>query len=189
MTALSWENGVVRAVRADEWKNARELRLDALRDPVAHLAFMETYQDAVSRPDSFWQERVERAAAGVHGVRQFVAETHDGRWVGTVTVLVEEAGATDWAGLPVERRQGHAVAVYVRPECRGSGVIDALFEAVSEWSWQRGLERVRLLVHRDNQRARAAYGRLGFLPTGVTMSLVEGEETDAELELARERAA
>ncbi|MFI2437282.1 GNAT family N-acetyltransferase [Streptomyces sp. NPDC018693] len=185
MSALSWGDGVVRAVRADEWEAVRELRLAALRDPVAHLAFLEKYEEAVGRPESYWQGRAERAAEGAAGARQFVAETRDGRWVGSVTVLVEEAGSTDWAGLRVERRQGHALGVYVRPECRGSGAVEALFGAALEWSWGVGLERVRLLVHRDNARALAAYGRLGFLATGVTMAL-DGEE-DVEVELARER--
>ena len=61
---------VIRSVRAGEWAAAKELRLAALRDPVAHLAFLETYEEAAARPDSFWQERTASAAAGVDKARR-----------------------------------------------------------------------------------------------------------------------
>ncbi|MER5753201.1 GNAT family N-acetyltransferase [Streptomyces sp. NPDC002088] len=178
---------VIRAIRADEWEAVKQLRLDALRDPVAHLAFLETYEKAVAEPDSFWQGRAERSGEGATGVRQFIAEGADGAWVGSVTVLVEEAGTTDWAGFPVERMQGHVVGVFVRPEGRGTGLVKALFDAGVEWAWERGVERVRLLVHEDNARAQAAYRKLGFAPSGVTVPYVHGEE-QRELEFVLERA-
>ncbi|MFB7367974.1 GNAT family N-acetyltransferase, partial [Streptomyces hydrogenans] len=79
-------NFEIRPVLADEWERARELRLAALSDPVAHLAFLETHEDAVTRPDDFWRERTAAAAATGDGrVRQFVAEAPDGGWLGTVT--------------------------------------------------------------------------------------------------------
>ncbi len=71
----------VRAVRADEWRQVRELRLAALQDPVADIAFLETYETAVDLPDAFWQQRAEGAAEGADGVRQFVAEAADGSWL------------------------------------------------------------------------------------------------------------
>jgi hypothetical protein len=55
---------VIRSIRADEWPAVKELRLRALRDPLAHLAFLETYDDAVGRPDSYWQERTARRGCG-----------------------------------------------------------------------------------------------------------------------------
>ncbi|MEV7016905.1 GNAT family N-acetyltransferase [Streptomyces sp. NPDC093991] len=176
----------VRSLRVDEWPRAKALRLEALRDPVAPIAFMETYESAAARPDSFWRERAERSAEGASGAQQIIAEGPDGEWVGTVTVLMEEAGATDWAGLPVERRQGHLVAVFVRPAYRGIGLTEVLFDAGLEWAWAQGAERVRLLVHEDNGRALRAYRRAGFVETGVTMTL--GDSSDGrELELAVER--
>ncbi len=111
----------VRSLHADEWPRAKALRLEALRDPVASIAFMETYESAAAESDSFWQGRAERSAEGASGAQQIIAEGPDGEWVGTVTVLMEEAGSTDWAGLPVERLQGHLVGVYVQPGHRGSG--------------------------------------------------------------------
>ncbi|MER5434404.1 GNAT family N-acetyltransferase [Streptomyces sp. NPDC002588] len=175
---------VVRGIRADEWDAVRALRLEALKDPAAPIAFLETHEDAAGRPDSFWQERASGAGEDTGGVRQFVAETAGGEWVGSVTVLVEEAGSIDWAGSPVERRQGHVVGVYVRPEWRGGGVTRELFEAAVEWAGSRGLERVRLLVHERNLRAQGAYRKAGFVPSGVTVSLDESGENEMEFVLA-----
>ncbi|WP_369218228.1 GNAT family N-acetyltransferase, partial [Streptomyces flavofungini] len=118
---------VVRAVRAEEWPQVKELRLAALRDPAAPVAFLETYETAAARPDSFWQER---AAGSSHqtSARQFVVVGPDGDWAGSVTVLIEEPGAKDVFGGVIEQRQAHLVGVFVRPEHRGRGLTDALFE-------------------------------------------------------------
>ncbi|GAQ74184.1 GNAT family N-acetyltransferase [Streptomyces turgidiscabies] len=182
---------VVRSVRADEWRAAKELRLAALRDPVAHLAFLETYEQAVSRPDSFWQERVQGGAEGATGAQQIIAEGPDGEWVGGLVVLVEEPGTTDWAGFAVERRQGHIVGVFMLPEHRGCGLTDVLFDAALEWAWEAAdVERVRLIVHQDNARAQRFYRRVGFVPSGVVVPLgggSEGSEAESELEFVLER--
>ncbi|MFB6839572.1 GNAT family N-acetyltransferase [Streptomyces sp. NPDC056361] len=179
----------IRVIRSDEWEKARELRLSALRDPIAHLAFLDTYEDAVARPDSFWQERTEGASEdGPGGVRQFVAEAPDGRWLGTVSVLVERAGKETFFGDVPEIEQTHVVGVFVRDEARGSGVIDALFEAAAEWSWslEQRTGRVRLYVHGENVRAQAAYRRLGFADTGVRVALHGAEDAhELEYELLR----
>ncbi|MFE9706615.1 GNAT family N-acetyltransferase [Streptomyces sp. NPDC005930] len=177
---------VIRSIRADEWQAVKELRLRALLDPVADLAFLETYEDAAARPDSFWQERAAGGAEGASGAQQFVAVGPGGVWLGTLTVLVEEAGSTDWAGFPVDRRQGHVVGVFVRSEWRGSGLTKALFDAGLEWAWASGAERVRLIVHPDNGRAQAAYRKAGFAPSGRTVPL-EGGPGDHELEYVIER--
>ncbi|MCI3227058.1 GNAT family N-acetyltransferase [Streptomyces sp. NP-1717] len=178
----------VRAVRTDEWARAKEFRLDALRDPVAPIAFLETYEDAVQRPDSFWRERTERSARSA-SVRQFVAELADGGWAGSVVALVERRGAADaFDGLSAHD-QAHLVAVYVRPEHRGAGVLKELFDAATAWAWslrEPRVERVRLYVDERNGRARGAYRKLGFEATGETV-LVDDEPSARELELAVSR--
>lgn len=68
---------VMRSVRAEEWPQARQLRLEALQDPAAPVAFLESYEEAQARPDSFWQDRTAAAAEGRY-VRQFVAESPEG---------------------------------------------------------------------------------------------------------------
>ncbi|MEW2290032.1 GNAT family N-acetyltransferase [Streptomyces sp. NPDC047841] len=187
MNLLAGNKYVVRAIRPDDWERVKELRLDALRDPVAHLAFLETYENAAAKPDSFWQDRAVTSGEGSTTARQFIAETSDGSWAGSVTVLVEEAGATDWAGYPVERRQGHVVGVFVRPEHRGNGLIEALFEAGLAWAWEQRAERVRLFVHEDNARAQTAYRKIGFAPSGLVVSFSK-DEAETELEFVLERS-
>jgi len=174
---------VVRAVRAEEWQRAKEIRLAALRDPVASIAFLDTYEHAVGRPDVFWQERTAGAAVGEHS-RQFIAEAPDGRWAGTVTVLVERPAGEQGLGEAAAVDQAHLVGVFVRSEHRGRGVVDALFREAIDWSWSLTgppLERVRLYVHEDNARAAASYRRIGFVPTGGTLPM-EGDPTALELE-------
>lgn len=43
---------VIRPVKAAEWQRLRELRLAALADPVARVAFNETLEEAAGRPTS-----------------------------------------------------------------------------------------------------------------------------------------
>ncbi|MFF5707184.1 GNAT family N-acetyltransferase [Streptomyces sp. NPDC012794] len=169
---------VVRAVRADEWQQVKALRLDALRDPAAPVAFLETLEQAEERPDEFWQDRALGASRG-RVARQFVAERPDGEWDGSVSVLVEEAGSTDFFGLPVEKTQAHVVGVFVRGGRRGAGLAEALFTAGVEWA--RGLEapvpeRIRLFVHEENLRAAAFYRRFGFVASGRVVELESGAE-------------
>jgi GNAT superfamily N-acetyltransferase len=179
-------NYVIRSIRAHEWPAAKELRLAALQDPVAHIAFLETYEDALAQPDSFWMERAARACEGAERAQQIIVEAPDGRWVGTLTVLIEEPGTTDWAGYPVERMQGHVVAVFVRPEERGAGLTEVLFDAGLEWAWGRGAERMRLIVHEENGRAQRFYRRVGFVPSGLVVPL-SGKPEEKELEFVLER--
>lgn len=179
----------VRPVRADEWAAVRELRLAALRDPDAPLAFLESYEDAAARPEAYWRERTERAAEGSGSARQFVAVAPDGRWVGSVTALVERRGAGVVFGETPEEDQTHLVGVYLRPEARGVGVAQKLMWAAVVWSWSLTdpvVRRVRLYVHERNGRAAALYRKVAFRPTGRTVP-VEGEPGALELEYAMRR--
>ncbi|MEU4359854.1 GNAT family N-acetyltransferase [Streptomyces virginiae] len=181
---------VIRAVRADEWEKVKELRIVGLKDPAAPVAFLETVEQAEGHPDEFWQGRAEGASHG-RAARQFVAEAADGRWDGSVTVLVEEGGTVDFFDRDVERTQGHVVGVFVRPEQRGTGLTEALFAAALDWAWalqEPVLERVRLFVHEDNGRAGAFYRKYGFEPTGVVVP-VPGNPGAMELEYVLRRPA
>ncbi|MFE9817774.1 GNAT family N-acetyltransferase [Streptomyces sp. NPDC005773] len=178
---------VIRPVRADEWRAARELRLAALQDPVAPVAFLETYEQAAERSDDFWRERTARGSeAGDGGARQFIAEAPDGSWAATVTVLIERPDGEVRFGEAAAVHQAHVVAVFVRPEARGRGLAEELFRAGTDWAWSLGeplIERVRLYVHEDNPRAAALYRRIGFVPTGETVPM-PGDPTAREVEYA-----
>lgn len=163
----------VRRVRAEDWERIRAIRLEMLRDTPS--AYLETLSDSLRYEPVQWQRRAERDAAGDTSA-SFTAETPDGTWVGRLSVFVDEPGRV------------HVVAVYVAPAHRGTerGVLRLLVNAGLGWARQdAGATRAHLYVHERNDRARAAYERLGFLLTGQTLPYdpVPGE---LELELARE---
>ncbi|WP_456789819.1 GNAT family N-acetyltransferase, partial [Cellulomonas sp. P5_C5] len=166
----------VRRVRVDEWETARALRLDALRDEAAGIAFLETYGDAAAAPDDFYRGRTAGAADG-DDVTQLVA-VEGSAWVGSVTVLAQRAGTVDYHGRPVERSRATVVGVYVRDEHRGSGLIDRLLEAAAQWARDLGFDELTLGVHQDNARAQGAYRRAGFVPSGATFESSIGPELE-----------
>lgn len=171
------EQIAVRRVRISESARVRSIRLEALSDPVADLAFIETREQAEAQPDEFWEERTAGVALS-DSAAQFVAEA--GRdWVGTLTVLVPELGAVDYFGRPTVTGRALVVSVYVRPSHRARGVLDALMDAAVEWAGDD--TELVLDVHQDNARARRAYARLGFTPTGRVSDGPNG----TELELVR----
>ncbi|MFI9629064.1 GNAT family N-acetyltransferase [Streptomyces sp. NPDC052042] len=176
---------VIRVVRADEWPLVKELRLAALRDPAAPVAFLETYEQGITRSDAFWQDRALGGSEDGDGeVRQFVAVAPGGRWDGSVTVLIERPDAEVGFGETAEVHQAHVVGVFVRPEARGRGLAEELFRAATDWAWsldEPRIERVRLYVHEGNARAAAFYRRIGFAPTGRTAP-VPGDPSAREIE-------
>ena len=128
-----------------QWRPWRDLRLEALAD--TPIGFMEWYADALLvSDDEEWQQRMARP-----GLRVLV---YDGeRAVGM------GGGFRNEAGEPV------LFAVYVTPEKRGTGVLEALVDRVAAWA---APDALLLEVHVDNARARRAYARLGFVETGDT---------------------
>lgn len=172
----------VRRVHATDGERLRTLRLEALRDPAAGIAFLETHDDAAAHPRDFWDARAIGAALS-GSAAQFIAELGPS-WVGTVTVLIPEPGAPDYFGRIREEGTALAVAVYVSPAHRGRGIIDELFAAASEWALNQGCRELVLDVHQDNARARATYARLGFRPTGGTIDGQNGRELELSRRLA-----
>ncbi|WP_150956507.1 GNAT family N-acetyltransferase [Microbacterium testaceum] len=154
----------VRRVRAGEGDRVRALRLRAVSDPVASIAFLTTAEEELERDPSFWEDR---AAAGATGgsAAMLVAEDAEA-WVGSVTVLVRHAGEVDHTGRRLSVGRADVVGVYVAPEARGTGAIDALLDAAARWTAAQGFETLSLDVHVDNLRAQAVYRRAGFVPTG-----------------------
>lgn len=148
----------VRRIITDEWRQYRDLRLEALKD--SPLAFVEQYDDSVRRGDRFWQERVERSATGQTS-STFVA-VHAGTFIGKASCFVEPE-ITEYVSA-------HVVGVYVTPRFRGQRVAEALMAAVLTWARHAGAARIRLFVMETNDRATAFYRRLGFVPTGATMA-------------------
>jgi GNAT superfamily N-acetyltransferase len=135
----------IRQTRREDWERLRELRLAALQDPVASVAFYEPYEEALRLTRGDW----ERRAAGQERVT-FIGASDTGCWAGMV-------GAFAKSGLV------HVVGVYMLPEHRGTGLARALMRATIDWA---GGQEVRLRVHESNTRAARFYTSLGFRPTG-----------------------
>ncbi|MFI7604849.1 GNAT family N-acetyltransferase [Micromonospora sp. NPDC049366] len=175
---------LVRPIRGDEWREVRALRLKALKDEAAPLAFVESYEEGAAQPEEFWRGRAQRSSSDAGpeaGACQFVAIADDGTWVGTSVALVEKAGERDFEGETIEQSGGHVVGVFLQPEHRGQGVIGRLFDAALDWMRQRDLTRARLYVHADNIRAQRAYEKIGFT---ATRRSVDGS-LGPEIEMAR----
>lgn len=147
-------NYEIATVRAEDWARLRELRLAALADPVAVVAFSEPYAKAVAQGESFWRRRAAQGEGG-GAAQTFVGRDRaaDGCWAGMVTALIEDDSA-------------QVVGVYLRPEHRGTGLAGQLLRAAQAWAGRSGVRRMLLHVHEDNPRAAALYRRLGYVPTG-----------------------
>jgi ribosomal protein S18 acetylase RimI-like enzyme len=142
----------IRRVRVDEWRAFRALRLRALAN--APDAFGATLADAEAEPDDAWRARIERERS----------------------ILV--AGGGD---APTPEPIAGLYGMWVDPALRGTGVADALVEAVVEWARAAGYPQIGLGVMTTNGRAIAFYRRLGFIEIGQRMPLREGSDVEIEI--------
>lgn len=166
----------VRRVRLHEWREVRDLRIEAVGDPDASIAFLTTTAEELARDDAFWRERTAGAAMGETGA-QFVAIVDD-EWVGTATVLLRKPGTRNHLGQVVAAQRADIVGVYIAPGSRGRGILGDLFTAAAEFAASNGVDALTLDVHTGNARAQAAYRKAGFEPTGVTFTSVIGPELE-----------
>lgn len=149
----------VRRVRPSDVVILRATRLRALAD--APAAFGRTVSEAEARPVEFWTGQ----ASGRLGDRPcatWVATDSTGDGVGMITG-VEQVDTVD------------IIQVWVAPEHRGSGLVERLFAALFEWAPH---QRIDIAVALSNDRARAAYVRLGFQRVGDHPGR---RETDVEM--------
>jgi GNAT superfamily N-acetyltransferase len=154
-----------------DWERVRDLRLEMLRD--TPIAFMETVEAAEANTDDVWRMRAKRGHTP--DSVQLVAVDGSGRWVGTMSGLVEHLEI----GGPL------LVGVFVSPGARGrdAGVADALLDAVEDWARGQG-GTLTLHVHEDNDRAIGFYRRRGYELTGRTIPY-NLDPTRNELEMRR----
>ncbi|HEU0205066.1 MAG TPA: GNAT family N-acetyltransferase [Pseudolysinimonas sp.] len=150
----------VRRVRAEDWQLIRDLRLEALHDPMARVAFLETVEQAEARPGEEWRSRAAAHSEG-NASAQFLAESGT-ELIGSVAVIVRSMGVPDYFDRVPDVDLPTVVGVYVSPRGRGLGVIDALLAAAAHWAEQRGDRELTLDVHESNSAAIRAYQRAGF---------------------------
>jgi ribosomal protein S18 acetylase RimI-like enzyme len=141
----------IRAVRPEEWRGLRDVRLRALAD--APDAFGETLAEAHARPDASWRRWIQR-----------------GWGRGPQTTLVADDGTTTLRGIVVgvlERDEpglAHLYAMWVDPAVRRDGVGTRLIDAVTTWARDNGASTLRLGVAASNEGAVTMYRRCGFRP-------------------------
>ena len=143
---MATKNGVlVRRPRGDEWQAWRDLRLESLREHPD--AFLESFAAAAALDDNVWMQRV------LHG--HTLVAVRNGRITGMCVGYMDDTGAP------------RLVAMYVMPAGRGSGLVEALVEAVVAWAADvTDSAAVILWVNASNHRARDAYKRSKFVETG-----------------------
>jgi ribosomal protein S18 acetylase RimI-like enzyme len=79
----------------------------------------------------------------------------------------------------VDSRVGYIKNVYVAPHLRGSGQARRLMEAVEDWLWDQGAEKVMLDASVVNERAVSFYQKTGYDVERVRMvKRPEGADTD-----------
>lgn len=166
----------VRRVRLAEWREVRALRIEAVGDADAAIAFLSTPEQELAHDERHWRERTAGAAMGDNAA-QFVGIVEDA-WVGTATVLLRAPGDVDHLSRVVLTPRADVVGVYVSPSQRGSGLLGRLFDAAGAWAAARGARDLTLDTHVDNVRAQAAYRKCGFAPTGVSLSSSIGPEIE-----------
>ena len=139
---------MLRRATPDDLELVRATRLDALRGEPS--AYGSSYERERAYDDEIWLARLQPDAnptflwlddGGVHGMV-----------VG--------------APCPDDPDDARLYAMWVRPESRGSGVADALVEAVVAWSVGRRSPALRLHVTEGNVPAERLYARHGFVPSG-----------------------
>jgi GNAT superfamily N-acetyltransferase len=143
----------IRALRSDEWEPLREVRLAALADPDAEIAFGEPLEAGRARTDDSWRDLATRGAAGE--TDRIVVADEDGTLMGMAAAFLEDDGAG-----------AHVWGMYVDPEFRHRGIARGFLDALAEWAGEVGAKRLRLHATERNEAAARLYSSEGFTPTG-----------------------
>jgi GNAT superfamily N-acetyltransferase len=156
----------VRRLAPDDWEVWREVRLAALADaPWA-------YGSSLAREEGFgqadWRARLDPANG-----------------MSAVALLGEQVVGAVGGYTPAGTDAVLLIAMWARPELRGSGVGDALVADVLAWARENGWSTVRLRVADGNDAARGLFVRNGFEPSGEHEPLESDPTIDTEFLLRR----
>ena len=162
----------VRRVRPEEWQVYRQVRLTALVE--APYAFMSTLEREQGFGEHIWRQRLGSTMAAT-----FIA-WRDGEPAGTATGKIDDP--VDEYTVP---GSWQLVGMWVDPRSRGLGVADDLVEAVAGHARVEGAASLVLWVTEVNDRARAFYKRMGFVPTGARQPVRPDEPDDWEEQMIR----
>jgi RimJ/RimL family protein N-acetyltransferase len=107
-----------------------------------------------------WAKRYEEGRVDRSREGFAVVDTDDGSFLGIAVAvrLDEEAG---------EAELGYVVA----PHARGRGVASSALRLLTEWGFERGLQRLELRISTDNEASMRVAERCGYLREGLLRSL------------------
>ncbi len=138
------------------WREARALRLDALKDEPA--AFASSYEDELAFSDDLWIGRLESAYARAGNMTLFADAD---------AALVGMAGA-NWSAKAKLRHVAEIYGVYVAPGQRSKGIATALMRPLLDELRAIGhIEKVKLEVNSEARAAIRLYEKLGFKRVGT----------------------
>lgn len=142
----------IRRMRAEDWQQARCVRLAGLAD--APAAFGRTLDEELTLSDAEWQQRASDNALGSKSCG-FLA------WNGDVPCGIA-------VGVLTEPNEAELHGMWVAQNVRRFGVGRGLVQAVCGWARERGAQRINLKVAADNLAASALYRANGFEPVEQT---------------------
>ena len=154
----------VQPLSASEWPQLRLARLRALEE--SPDAFISEYERESRWSEREWLAMFESAL--------WVVARSEGRIVGLARSSREVA--QPW--------QRHVESVWVEPFFRRRGITRRLIEGLIEGEGDAGVRELVIWVIEGNDRARRAYERFGFKPTGERQPL-PGDGRDEERLLLR----
>ena len=77
-------------------------------------------------------------------------------------------------------RSGYLDDLFVEPDQRGGGAVDALFGAINQVALDRGWDVVRWTTADNNYRARATYDKIALRTTWITYDMTPNPTGAAE---------
>ena len=138
---------IIREAQLSDAPQFRDLRLFALQD--APTAFSADYQANLSRPMSFWENRLQPDENGMI----FFAE-YENSLIGMSGIRRRESLKT--------QHGADVLSVYTRPEWRGLHIAEQILEACASWAKARDVNILKLGVTATNTSAVRLYERCGF---------------------------
>lgn len=146
----------IRSLPPNRWREAKQLRLQALKTEPA--AFASSYEDELAFPDEVWIARLTSAFKRDGNLTLF-AEADD--------ALVGMAGA-HWSSKAKLRHVAQVYGVYVAPETRGAGIASLLMRRLLAELHSIGhIEKASLMVNTEARKAIRLYEKLGFTIVGT----------------------
>jgi GNAT superfamily N-acetyltransferase len=140
----------VRRIRLGEGQLFKEMRLASLSE--SPEAFSSTYESAVQRTWESWCEQADGTAVG--SARATFIAFSDSTPVGIGAIYRD----------PSRENEGEMLQIWVAPDCRGSGIAQALINTLIQWCRENGICAVWAVITGGNRRARRFYEKCGFEP-------------------------